>query len=125
MHYLETPEESVAMLLNLDKHFEDAWVSHNIKELKSLPNEMPVMTQAWKNGDLKTFETKYLKPMKKFKDVHKVMLVDRNKNWVKTIDKMARTKPIEFFLVGSLHLVGPHSVQALLKKKGYKIERVK
>ncbi|MFQ3190047.1 MAG: hypothetical protein ACI936_001177 [Paraglaciecola sp.] len=52
------------------------------------------------------------------------LLVTRNINWLPKIVNMLSDQPIEFVLVGALHLAGPDSVLAKLKAKGYKIKKL-
>ena len=47
----------------------------------------------------------------------------RNKNWVKQIETMLQGSGTHFIAVGAGHLVGPKSVQELLKERGIKAER--
>lgn len=53
-----------------------------------------------------------------------ILLVNRNRNWIPTIEKTAREKPT-FFGVGAAHLGGENGVILLLRKKGYTVEAVK
>ncbi|PZR20975.1 MAG: TraB/GumN family protein [Flavobacterium psychrophilum] len=53
-----------------------------------------------------------------------VLLINRNKNWIPRIEKIAKEKPT-FFGVGAGHLGGENGVIMLLRKKGYKVEAVK
>ncbi|MFD2600567.1 TraB/GumN family protein [Flavobacterium suzhouense] len=53
-----------------------------------------------------------------------VLLINRNKNWIPRIEKIAKEKPT-LFGVGAGHLGGENGVIMLLRKKGYKVEAVK
>ncbi len=50
-----------------------------------------------------------------------VLLINRNKNWIPKIGKMARKKPT-FFAVGAGHLPGQEGVIKLLRKEGYTVK---
>ncbi|WP_276497688.1 TraB/GumN family protein [Pontibacter litorisediminis] len=52
-----------------------------------------------------------------------VFLVQRNKNWIPVMERMAREKPT-LFAVGAAHLAGENGVLALLRKQGYKVTPV-
>ena len=54
----------------------------------------------------------------------KGLLDDRNPHLAAGIDKLSRNGRKVFAAVGALHMIGPNSVPTLLKKMGYKIERV-
>ncbi len=56
----------------------------------------------------------------------KLLLTDRNVTMAATIDEKLNAAPdrINFFAVGTGHLVGPDSIVALLSAKGYTITRI-
>lgn len=49
---------------------------------------------------------------------------NRNKNWVKAMQSKMPENPV-FYAVGAGHLGGPEGLIALLKQKGYTVEKVK
>lgn len=57
-------------------------------------------------------------------DAEKLMLTDRNKEWVKKIPAIVK-KESTFFAVGAGHLYGKTGVIELLKQQGYKVTPVK
>ena len=52
-----------------------------------------------------------------------VLLTDRNREWIPSMEEMAQEKPT-FFAVGAGHLGGPEGIIILLRKAGYKVEAV-
>lgn len=62
---------------------------------------------------------------KKFasKTTNKVILDDRNNNWVKDMPQMMQTESV-FFAVGSAHLGGEEGVISLLRKAGYSVKPI-
>jgi hypothetical protein len=52
----------------------------------------------------------------------KVILDDRNKNWIPKIEKMLKEKRTFFITVGAAHLAGPNGVPNLLRQAGYKVD---
>ena len=55
---------------------------------------------------------------------YQTLLVRRNANWAGQIDTMMEGEGVIFIAVGSAHLAGDDSVQALLEQRGYTVERV-
>ena len=51
------------------------------------------------------------------------LLVERNGNWVESVETCVKQRTACFVVVGAAHLVGPDSLVALLQKKGYKVEQ--
>jgi uncharacterized protein YbaP (TraB family) len=58
-----------------------------------------------------------------FPAVYAALISDRNRKWADVIVKELEGKGTDFIAVGSLHLVGPDSVQSLLKARGYSVKR--
>ena len=54
---------------------------------------------------------------------NKVILDDRNINWVKNMPELMKKQSV-FFAVGSAHLAGEYGVINLLRKAGYKVKPV-
>jgi uncharacterized protein YbaP (TraB family) len=52
----------------------------------------------------------------------KVILDDRNRNWIPKIEKMLKERRTFFITVGAAHLVGPNGVPNLLRRAGYKVD---
>ena len=59
-----------------------------------------------------------------FPQIYDDLLVKRNTNWMPHIKAMFKTVPIEFVLVGALHLAGDHSILKMLAEQGYQIEKL-
>lgn len=57
----------------------------------------------------------------------KILLDDRNKDMLETIDKELTLHPnkIHFFAAGAMHYIGKNSVVEMLEKEGYKVTRIK
>ncbi len=55
---------------------------------------------------------------KEYPDIYQKMIVDRNENWISQIESYLDNEPVEFVLVGAMHMHGPDGVIRMLKKKG-------
>ena len=53
----------------------------------------------------------------------KLLLVDRNRRWMPTIETFAHSKPT-FIAVGAAHLPGEDGLVKLLRRRGYTVEPV-
>jgi uncharacterized protein YbaP (TraB family) len=53
-----------------------------------------------------------------------VLITRRDAHWADAIVERLNQPGIQLIAVGAGHLVGPNSVQAMLAKLGYKVERV-
>jgi uncharacterized protein YbaP (TraB family) len=84
----------------------NAWSTRDLEELQRY--------EEWCECMVTETDRKYMKGL----------LDDRNPHLAAGIDKLSRDGRKVFAAVGSLHMIGPHSVPKLLEKMGYKIERV-
>lgn len=85
-------------------------------------NQLVDMIAAYKNQDLQKLQVLMNSDTKELGDYTKLLLDDRNKNWVPII----KTKIAEptFFAVGAGHLAGENGVISLLRKAGLKVTPV-
>jgi uncharacterized protein YbaP (TraB family) len=81
------------------------------------------ITAAWSKGDTATIEAELLGAFIESRELYQLLLVDRNRNWVAPVEACLLQKTSCFVVVGAAHLVGPHSLVALLKEKGYRVEQ--
>ena len=122
--YLETIDEQLNFLLKMGEGNENELITQTLHDMKDLPTQMAAMKQAWRKGDNQGLEKMALTEWKKnFPDLYHTLLVKRNNNWIPKIEKMLKTREIEFVLFGALHLVGNEGVLAQLKARGYKIQK--
>ena len=120
---LETVDFQVNLLSGLTQVEGEAMLKETLQEISNFKKMLGEMIDAWKNGDAKALDTLTLDVMRQFPDVHKKLLLDRNKDWSSKLEKqLAAGKPV-FVVVGAAHLVGKDSLVDLLAKKGYKIEQ--
>lgn len=59
-----------------------------------------------------------------YPELYEALLVRRNRDWAGQIQTMLAGDGVSVIAVGAAHLVGDDSVQALLEKRGLKVERL-
>lgn len=90
-------------------------------DLETQIAEVRVIADAWARGDVPTVERLLLAAFKNAPEINERLLVERNRNWVPKVDDcLTRAEPC-FIVVGAAHLVGPDSLVALLRAKGYEV----
>ena len=100
------------------------FVEQSMADMKKMAPLMKEITAFWKAGDADGLDKALLEEMKKFPDVYKSLLVDRNNNWMDGIETKLKADHDVMIIVGSAHLVGKDSLLKLLKKKGYTIDQL-
>ena len=82
--------------------------------------------EAWRSGDLEALERlSVTKPAQEMPEVFRAMVTNRNQKWADELSRaMSDDTGTIFVAVGAGHLVGPESVQALMKRDGFEFQRV-
>jgi hypothetical protein len=123
--WLETPDEQLAFMANLGGDDPNTIIEYTLKDIKKMPEMFAKLHATWLAGDMQGMADIGITPFKAdYPTIYQDLLVARNNNWLPKIINMLNDQPIEFVLVGALHLSGPDSVLAKLKAKGYKVEKL-
>jgi uncharacterized protein YbaP (TraB family) len=102
---------------------QEALLRSTLDDLDTQTSNVKTMADAWAKGDTGALEQLLLAGMKSSPELYQRMLVERNRNWVASVDTCITEKTSCFVVVGAAHLVGPDSLVALLQKKGYTVEQ--
>lgn len=118
---LETAMEQIDFLESLSPQLQEGLVAASLEGAETELAQVQRIAAAWKAGDTAPIERLLLTDMKGAgAAVYDTLLVGRNRRWVPQIeDCLAQQKC--FVVVGAAHLVGPDSVVALLRAKGYTV----
>jgi uncharacterized protein len=127
---LETPELQLAILRGRTPEETQAVVEQVLAELES-GRATPMLTriaQLWAEGrfaELESYE-KWCECLNTDEEraMHRRLLDDRNPALAERIDQLHRGGRQVFAAVGSLHMIGPLGLPALLRQRGYEVERV-
>jgi uncharacterized protein len=127
---LETPERQLAALIPQDPAQAERYLASTLDQLQSgLGRQVLLrMAAAWERGDLKEIEQyeRWCDCVKTDED--RAMLAalndERNPAMAERIDALHREGQRLFVAVGALHMTGPKSLPALLRARGFHVERV-
>lgn len=95
-------------------------------EMSRVNTDIPELVTAWKNGDIKALDDVRHKSFGNTpfeQRMQKLMLSDRNQNWVKQLTPMLAQKDL-FIAVGALHLVGEQGLITLLQQQGFTLQKL-
>lgn len=121
---LETIEEQIGFLDNLSEEDQVNMVMEAIRGGDEGENEAMKLVKIYLSQDTdKIYEFVSNSDMNSA-DFEEGMLTNRNKNWVKPIQKIIK-KNKAFVAVGAAHLGGPDGVLELLRKEGYTLTPIK
>jgi len=118
---LETALEQIDFLESLSPQLQEGLVAASLEGAETELAQVKRIAAAWKAGDTAPIERLLLTDMKNVDAaVYETLLVGRNRRWVPQIEDCLSTQRC-FVVVGAAHLVGPDSVVAMLKAKGYTV----
>ncbi len=85
--------------------------------------EFLTLVKNWHQGNLAGLE-RDAKKGRKYPNLHKRLLEDRNRNWIPQIEGLLKEDKNVLVIVGAAHLVGQYGLLSLLTDKGYHLERL-
>lgn len=125
LNALETPEQQLRFFADLPVADEVALLRATLKDVDDTPAKLDKLVDAWAGGDLKALKAEFVTQMKTdYAPLYKTLIVNRNAAWADELKAKLNGKGVSFVAVGAGHLVGPDSVQALLAKRGVRVERL-
>lgn len=119
----ETMEEQIKLLSDLPEADQIDLLMQSLEEIDKGVERLREMENAWSQGDLKVLETDVEEMQREAPMAYRQLIAERNARWSEQIEKMSRGSGVKFIAVGTLHLVGPDSVQAQLAQRGIKVIR--
>jgi uncharacterized protein YbaP (TraB family) len=127
---LETPEFQLQILQMKDPQETVAFVQASLDELEAgrSRNLLKRISSVWSDSDYAEM-ARYNEwcdclNAESERQMMKRVLDDRNPNLAERIDALHKNGKQVFAAVGSLHMFGPAGLPALMKKRGYQVERV-
>ena len=127
---LETPELQMQTLQMSDAQETISYVDESLDELQSerARQFLSRLTQVWSSADYDQmahfFDWCECMGSKAERDFMKRVIDDRNPALAQHIDALHGSGKKVLAAVGSLHMVGPNGLPALMEKLGYEVERV-
>lgn len=121
---LESPEEQLDYLVGMGEGQESEFILHSLQDMSQLNQLLDEMIAAWRKGKSAQLYDLFVAPLKEqYPAIYQPLLVERNENWLPTLEKLLATDETELVLVGVAHLVGPDGLLEMLRDRGYTIEQ--
>jgi uncharacterized protein len=122
VHTFETPAQQLSLFMPKDRKLEIEEFDANLKDFESEESTIGAMIDAWGAGDAKAVGRLMNRELDAEPGARKLLIDDRNRNWIKILDGVLDKPGVTFVTVGTGHLVGEGGVPALLRKQGYKVD---
>ncbi len=120
---LETADAQLKMLSGFNQKQQELML---VQSLEVDAKEMESLFKAWKTGDDDKILDMFAKDLDKegAQGIFDAMIIDRNIEMAKNIQKMLEANKSLFVVVGAGHIVGDKGLVDLLKKAGYKLTQL-
>lgn len=115
---LETAEQQLSLLDRLSPQAQRTFLMVTLDEAAEIGAQIDDIVSAWQAGDTRALEDEFLEGLRDQPEIYRSIVVQRNRNWVKPIVALTRSREDVLVVVGTLHLVGPDSVIRLLAQQG-------
>ncbi|MEN5052539.1 TraB/GumN family protein [Brevundimonas naejangsanensis] len=122
----ETMAQQISLIADMSEEAQLAMLRSGLKEFDQAPEFLGRMVGAWSTGDVDGLDALIGREMKdQSPEMYDVMLTRRNADWTQQIMTLLEGSGTAFISVGAGHLAGADSVQAMLAKRGVKVEEVR
>jgi uncharacterized protein YbaP (TraB family) len=120
---LETVEAQVGVLTGGPLADQVASLDEAARDAVDDPGLYDRTVREWLSGDIASLERDSLDPLRRASPSGlRRLVVDRNRRWVRTLERLARTPGNAVVVVGVAHLIGPDGVPALLRARGLDVQ---
>jgi uncharacterized protein YbaP (TraB family) len=122
---LETLETQIAVFDGLSDVEQQAMLEQTLEELNEAAEAMSQMIAAWRAGELDDLADVLMQEFAAFPSLYTTLVVNRNADWVESLEGFLADPRPHLVVVGALHLVGEHSVIKSLAARGLQVRAVR
>jgi uncharacterized protein YbaP (TraB family) len=120
---LETVQQQLDLFDGLPTEAQLVFLDETVKSISRASATLDQMVADWMRGDPEALAALMNKDIDD-PVLYRRLLTDRNARWAQWIDQRMKQPGTVFVAVGAGHLAGTESVQAQLKKRGLKAQRI-
>ena len=121
---LETNLEQLSFFDRLPEAAQRNLLEGALEQNTTVKRDFGGMLDAWSRGDVKGIAKTFDHDLSTSPELRDSLIRQRNANWSKWIERRMTQPGAVLIAVGAGHLAGPNSVLEMLKKDGYKVQRV-
>lgn len=125
LRFFETIDQQLSFFTDLDPQTEKELLVFTLRDWENEKDDFNSLFAAWAKGDVETLDSLINESMRDLApEIFDILIVNRNAAWADKLAGVIRNGSGKAVVaVGAAHLVGDHSVPALLKARGFKVER--
>lgn len=121
---LETLAFQISRFDEMPLPLQDRLLAETLREMATTKASLAALGQAWKNGDAEAVERIVLRDLKAEPEIYDRLLLQRNRNWMPTVEALFARQTPAFVIVGAAHLVGSDGLLAMLRARGYTVTQM-
>jgi uncharacterized protein len=121
---LETPGQQLGYFDGLPESAQRRFLESIADDDSNAKAEFDAMIKSWGAGDVKKIALTFDDEFKLSPELTDVLLRQRNENWTQWIEARMQQPGTIFLAVGAGHLAGRDSVNMMLAKRGFKVQRL-
>jgi uncharacterized protein len=121
---LETPAQQLGYFDGLPESAQRRFLESIADDDSNAQEEFDAMIKSWTAGDVKKIALTFDDELKLSPELTDVLLRKRNANWTQWIAARMEKPGTIFVAVGAGHLAGADSVNAMLAKRGFRVQRL-
>lgn len=125
MRAFETIDQQLGFLASLSPELQKQMLLESIDEADEGPRMIAEMTRAWEHADLSALERDVVADTRnEYPQLYDVLFKRRNAAWVEVLSHEMQGAGTSFVAVGAGHLLGRDGLVALLRARGFSVQRV-
>ena len=120
---LETLDFQLGMLDGMPAELQEKLLMQSLTEAGEIEAVIEPMLAAWRAGDERALVRSLEEDFEGYPELEEQLIYARNERWAGLVGDMLEETEDILLVVGALHLVGERGLPALLRMRGYEVER--
>lgn len=120
---LETLDQQLSLFKDFTPDTQRQLLLKTLEELAAIESDTARLVATWRAGDVAALARQLDDDFRDFEALRTRIVTDRNRAWLPAIEALLSEQGASLVVVGSLHLVGPEGLPALLEARGYRVTR--
>lgn len=112
----------MTMLDDLGTAYTEDFIEFSTNDMENVEQLVEQLVGYWQTGDVEGLYQQAA--FENYKEVERIMLTERNNNWMKILKNSSQPGNVECIAVGALHMAGSHGMVEQFKRLGYQVKRL-
>ena len=118
---LETLDEQLLLFKRLGAETQREMLLKTLEELVAMEADTDALVAQWRAGDLAALTRRLETDFRNYEELRESIVVERNRNWLPAVEALLNQGGTSLVVGGTLHLVGPEGLPALLAERGFRV----